>query len=254
MTSLEIVPLQSLPLVKAGDNLVALIASALELNGVTPRGKDVLVVAQKIVSKAEGRIVDLATIEPSARAVALAAQVGKDPRLVEVILSESVRVVRARRGVLIVEHRLGFIMANAGVDQSNVGPLDGSHRVLLLPENPDRSAEALRRGLAALTGIDMAVVINDSFGRPWRRGTAGVAIGAAGLPALIDLRGRPDLFGRTLEASIIGFADEVAAAASLLMGQADEALPAVLVRGLRWSAPESTAANIVRSPDEDLFR
>ena len=237
-----------------GDDLVELVASALKLNGVTPRAGDVLVVAQKIVSKAEGRVVDLATIEPSAQAVALAADVDKDPRLVEVILSESVRVVRARRGVLIVEHRLGFIMANAGVDQSNVGPADGSHRVLLLPDNPDRSAETLRRGLAALTGIDIAVVINDSFGRPWRQGTVGVAIGVAGLPALIDLRGRPDLFGRRLEVSIIGFADEVAAAASLLMGQADEALPAVLVRGLRWPAPESTAASIVRPTNEDLFR
>ena len=160
---------------------------------------DVLVVAQKIVSKAEGRVVDLATVEPSAKALTLAAEVDKDPRLVEVILSESVRVVRARRGVLIVEHRLGFIMANAGVDQSNVAPADGSPRALLLPKDPDRSAEALRRGLAKSTGIDLAVVINDSFGRPWRQGTIGVAIGVAGLPALIDLRGRPDLFGRTLE-------------------------------------------------------
>ena len=253
MTALEVVPLQGLPLISAGDDLVELIASALKLNGVTPRAGDVLVVAQKIVSKAEGRIVDLATIEPSAQAVALAADVDKDPRLVEVILSESVRVVRARRGVLIVEHRLGFIMANAGVDQSNVAPADGSRRVLLLPENPDRSAETLRRGLAAVTGIDVAVVINDSFGRP-RQGTASVAIGVASLPALIDLRGRPDLFGRRLEVSVIGFADEIAAAASLLMGQADEALPVVLIRGLRWSAPESTAASIVRPPNEDLFR
>ena len=254
MNSLEVVPLQGLPLIAAGDNLVELIASALKRNGVTVRADDVLVVAQKIVSKAEGRLVDLATIEPSAEAVALAAEVHKDLRLVQVILSESVRVVRARPGVLIVEHKLGFIMANAGVDQSNVGPPDGSPRVLLLPENPDRSAELLRRGLAARTGMDIAVVINDSFGRPWRRGTAGVAIGAAGLPALIDLRGRPDLFGRRLEVSVIGFADEVAAAASLLMGQADEAVPAVLIRGLSWSAPQSTAASIVRSPNEDLFR
>ena len=172
----------------------------------------------------------------------------------EVILSRSVRVLPARRNVLIVEHRLGFIMANAGVDQSNVGPADGVPRALLLPENPDRSAAALRIGLMAVTGIDLAVAINDSFGRAWRQGTAGVAIGAAGLPALIDLRGRPDLFGRTLEASVVGFTDEVAAAASLVMGQADEAAPAVLIRGLRWSAPESTAATIVRSPNEDLFR
>jgi coenzyme F420-0:L-glutamate ligase / coenzyme F420-1:gamma-L-glutamate ligase len=141
-------------------------------------------------------------------------------------------------------------MANAGVDQSNVGP----QRALLLPRDPDRSAEALRRGLSARTRADIAVVINDSFGRAWRQGTAGVAIGAAGLPALVDLRGQPDLFGRKLEASIIGFADEIAAAASLVMGQADEALPAVLIRGLRWSAPPSAAASILRSPNEDLFR
>jgi coenzyme F420-0:L-glutamate ligase / coenzyme F420-1:gamma-L-glutamate ligase len=254
MTSLEVITLAGLPLIKAGDDLVELIASGLKLSRVNPRAQDVLVIAQKIVSKAEGRMTDLATIKPSAQAIALAADVGKDPRLVEIILSESVRVVRARRGVLIVEHRLGFIMANAGVDQSNVAPEDGSAHVLLLPENPDRSAETLRRGLASLTGIDLPVVINDSFGRPWRQGTAGAAIGVAGLPALIDLRGRPDLFGRKLEVSVIGFADEIAAAASLVMGQADEATPVVLIRGLRWSAPESTAANIVRSPNEDLFR
>ena len=254
MTSIEVIGVSSLPLIKAGDDLAELIASALERNGVQPRARDVLVVAQKIVSKAEARIVDLAAVEPSAKARALAAEVGKDPRLVEVILSESARVVRARRGVLIVEHKLGFIMANAGVDQSNVAPADGAERVLLLPENPDRSAETLRRGFEKLTGIDVGVVINDSFGRPWRQGTAGVAIGVAGLPALIDLRGRPDLFGRKLEVSVIGFADEIAAAGSLVMGQADEALPAVLIRGLSWSAPESTAASIVRSAAEDLFR
>jgi coenzyme F420-0:L-glutamate ligase/coenzyme F420-1:gamma-L-glutamate ligase len=254
MTSLELVPLQGLPLIKAGDDLVELIASALKRNGVTPRAGDVLVVAQKIVSKAEGRIVDLASIKPSAEAIALAADVDKDPRLVEVILSESARIVRARRGVLIVEHRLGFIMANAGVDQSNVAPADGVERVLLLPKNPDRSAETLRRGLAALTGIDVAIVINDSFGRPWRQGTVGVAIGAAGLPALIDLRGRPDMFGRRLEASVVGFADEIAACASLVMGQADEALPAMLIRGLRWSASELPAVSLIRPPHEDLFR
>jgi coenzyme F420-0:L-glutamate ligase/coenzyme F420-1:gamma-L-glutamate ligase len=253
MTSLEVIALHGLPLIGAGDDLAELIAAALKRNSVAPRAKDVLVVAQKVVSKAEGRSVDLATVEPSAKALALAAEVDKDPRLVEVILSESVRVVRARRGVLIVEHRLGFIMANAGVDQSNVAPVDGSPHVLLLPEDPDRSAETLRRGLKA-NGIDLAIVINDSFGRPWRKGTVGVAIGVAGLPALIDLRGRPDLFGRKLEVSVIGFADEVAAAGSLLMGQADEALPVVLIRGLSWSAPELKAASLVRSRDEDLFR
>jgi len=254
MTSLEVIALQGLPLVKAGDNLAGLIASAFERNGVAPRAGDVLVVAQKIVSKAEARIVDLATVEPSAKARTLGAEIDKDPRLVEVILSESVRVVRTRRGLIIVEHKLGFIMANGGVDQSNVAPADGFAHVLLLPKNPDASAEGLRRGLKALTGADLAIVINDSFGRPWRQGTVGVAIGVSGLPALIDLRGRPDLFGRKLEVSVIGLADEVAAAASLVMGQADEALPAVLVRGLSWSAPHSTAASLVRPPNEDLFR
>jgi coenzyme F420-0:L-glutamate ligase / coenzyme F420-1:gamma-L-glutamate ligase len=254
MNSLEVIALTGLPLIQAGDDLVELIAASLKLNGVEPQAQDVLVVAQKIVSKAEGRVVDLATVVPSAKARTLAAEVDKDPRLVEIILSESVRVVRARRNVLIVEHRLGFIMANAGVDQSNVGSSDGSSRALLLPENPDGSAETLRNGLAAATGIDLAVVINDSFGRPWRQGTAGVAIGVAGIPALIDLRGRPDLFGRKLEVSVVGFADEIAAAASLVMGQADEASPVVLIRGLRWSAPESPAASILRSPNEDLFR
>jgi coenzyme F420-0:L-glutamate ligase / coenzyme F420-1:gamma-L-glutamate ligase len=254
MIALEVIALSGLPLIKAGDDLVGLIASSLGRNAVEPQAQDVLVIAQKIVSKAEGRVVDLATIKPSARAIALAADVAKDPRLVELILSESVRVVRARRGVLIVEHRLGFIMANAGVDQSNVGPADGVQRALLLPENPDRSAAALRIGLTAVTGIDLAVVINDSFGRAWRQGTTGVAIGAAGLPVLIDLRGRPDLFGRTLEVSVTGFADEIAAAASLVMGQADEASPVVLIRGLRWSAPESTATTIIRPSSEDLFR
>jgi coenzyme F420-0:L-glutamate ligase / coenzyme F420-1:gamma-L-glutamate ligase len=254
MTSLEVIALPGLPLVKPGDGLVELIGLALTRNNVAPRAGDVLVVAQKIVSKAEGRIVDLGTIQPSTKALALAAEVDKDPRLVEVILAESVRVVRVRRGVLIVEHRLGFIMANAGVDQSNIAPMDGAPRALLLPKDPDRSAEALQKGLKTLTGIDFAVVINDSFGRPWRQGTTGVAIGVAGLPAVIDLRGQPDLFGRTLEASVVGFADEIAAAASLLMGQADEATPVVLIRGLSWSAPQSTAASLVRPANEDLFR
>jgi coenzyme F420-0:L-glutamate ligase / coenzyme F420-1:gamma-L-glutamate ligase len=254
MTSLEVIALEGLPLIGAGDDLAERIASALARNDVGLRASDVLVVAQKIVSKAEGRMVDLATVAPSAKALQLAAEVDKDPRLVELILSESVRVVRARRGVLIVEHRLGFIMANAGVDQSNVAPAGGPSRALLLPKDPDASAGALRRGLKARTGIDIAVVINDSFGRPWRQGTAGVAIGAAGLPALMDLRGRPDLFGRKLEASVVGFADEIAAAASLVMGQADEATPVVLIRGLSWSAPESTAASLIRPSNEDLFR
>jgi coenzyme F420-0:L-glutamate ligase/coenzyme F420-1:gamma-L-glutamate ligase len=250
--ALELFAPSDLPMVRQGDDLVALIGAALA--AYAPRDGDVIVVAQKIVSKAEGRTVEVASVVPSDSAVALAAEVGKDPRLVEIVLSESQRVVRSRPNLLIVEHRLGYVMANAGVDQSNVAPQDGVARALLLPRDPDASAESLRVGLSARFGAKIAVIINDSFGRAWRRGTAGVAIGAAGLPSLIDLRGSPDLFGRTLEVSVIGFADEIAAAASLLMGQADEARPVVLVRGLSWTAPDSPAAELVRPPQEDLFR
>ena len=225
-----------------------------------------LALAQKIVSKAEGRsielakvkpsqkAVELAKVKPSDRAVALAAEVQKDPRLVELILSESVRVVRSRPNVLIVEHKRGWVMANAGIDQSNVGPTDGVERALLLPVDPDGSANRIRTRLGELLGTAPAVIITDSFGRAWRRGTQGIAIGAAGLPALLDLRGNPDLFGRTLQVSISGFADEIAAAASLVQGQGDEAQPAILVRGLTWSAPDNPASELVRPAAEDMFR
>src|SRR5262249_28822382 len=214
--------------IKRGDDLAALISDGLTHGGLEPRANDVVVIAQKVVSKAEGRSVELATVKPSPRAVALAQEVQKDPRLVELILSESVRVVRSRPNVLIVEHRLGFVMANAGIDQSNVGPTDRLERALLVPVKPDGTADEATEGLPAHFGVALAVVITDSFGRAWRRGTQGVAIGAAGLPALLDLRGNPDLFGRTLQVSISGFADEIAAAASLVMGQGDEAQPVVL--------------------------
>jgi coenzyme F420-0:L-glutamate ligase/coenzyme F420-1:gamma-L-glutamate ligase len=219
-----------------------------------PEAGDVLVVAQKIVSKAEGRYVDVTTVEPSERAIALAAEVDKDPRFVEVVLSESKRVVRHRPGLLIVEHRLGFVMANAGIDHSNLPTQAGGERVLLLPQNPDGSALALRTKLVDTLGTEISVIICDSFGRAWRKGTVGIALGAAGLPALIDMRGQPDLFGRELLVTETGFADEIAAAAGLLMGQADEAVPMVLVRGLGWSAPEVPAAALIRPAEHDLFR
>jgi coenzyme F420-0:L-glutamate ligase/coenzyme F420-1:gamma-L-glutamate ligase len=251
--TLELFAPPDLPMVRAGDDLAALIIAALDRSGRALTDRDVLVIAQKIVSKAEGRTVDLATITPTPRAIALGVEVGKDPRLVEVILSESARVVRSRPNLIIVQHRLGFVMANAGVDQSNVAPTDDVHRVLLLPEDPDASAERLRARLSAHYAARIGVIISDSFGRAWRRGTCGVAIGAAGLPSLIDLRGSPDLFGRTLEVSIIGFADEIAAAASLLQGQAAEARPVVLVRGLTWTAPDSPVTELIRPAAEDLF-
>jgi coenzyme F420-0:L-glutamate ligase / coenzyme F420-1:gamma-L-glutamate ligase len=250
---LEVFAIPGLPMVQAGDDLAALIADAVVTAGTPLRGGDVVVVAQKIVSKAEGRTVDLATVTPTAEALALAAKVEKDPRIVQVVLSESVRVVRSRPNLMIMQHRLGFVMANAGVDQSNVAPSDGVQRALLLPVDPDGSAETIRAHLTQRFDVKLGCIISDSFGRPWRRGTAGVAIGCAGLPSLIDLRGQPDLFGRILEVSIIGFADEIAAAASLLQGQAAEGQPVIVVRGLTWTAPDATIAELVRPPEEDLF-
>jgi coenzyme F420-0:L-glutamate ligase / coenzyme F420-1:gamma-L-glutamate ligase len=246
--------LRGIKLVEPGDDLGALTVQAFVDNDLAPQPSDVLVVAQKLVSKAEGRYVEIATVEPSPRAVALAAEVDKDPRFVEVVLGEARRVVRHRPGLLIVEHRLGFVMANAGIDHSNIASAGGGERVLLLPRDPDGSALALREHLRQAFGVAIGVIISDSFGRPWRKGTVGVAIGAAGLPAFVDMRGTPDLFGRELLVTETGFADEIAAAAGLVMGQAAEALPMVLVRGLAWSAPEKPAAEIVRSAEHDLFR
>jgi coenzyme F420-0:L-glutamate ligase / coenzyme F420-1:gamma-L-glutamate ligase len=252
--TLRLMALPDLPLIQPGDDLAALLAVEIERVAGDIEAGDVLVIAQKIVSKAEGRIVDLATVAPGAEAQRLAAETEKDARLVQVILDESRRVVRCRPGVLIVEHRLGFVMANAGVDRSNVDPTCGNEPVLLLPRDPDASAASLREALDARFGIAPAIIINDSFGRAWRRGTSGIALGAAGLPALLDLRGQPDLYDRPLRVTEIGFADEIAAAASLLMGQAAEGIPAVLVRGLAWFAAAAPAAALVRPAEEDLFR
>jgi coenzyme F420-0:L-glutamate ligase/coenzyme F420-1:gamma-L-glutamate ligase len=247
-------PIPGIPLVRPRDDLAELLILACERQAISPKEGDVLVLAQKVVSKAEARYIDLATVVPSARAQSLAAEVEKDPRLVEVILGESRRVVRQRPGILIVEHRLGFVMANAGVDRSNVDPEAGAEPVLLLPRDPDGSAATLLARISAHFGKPLAVIISDSWGRAWRRGTVGVALGAAGLPAVMDLRGRPDLFGHELRVTETGFADEIASAASLLMGQAAEATPAVLVSGLSWSAPSMPAHALLRPPEEDLFR
>jgi coenzyme F420-0:L-glutamate ligase / coenzyme F420-1:gamma-L-glutamate ligase len=251
---IELIGVEGLPLVAPGDDVADLIVAALDRAKLRPKTNDIVVVAQKIISKAENRFVDLATIEPSDRARGIAAAVEKDPRLVEVILAESTRIVRQARNLLITEHRLGFVMANAGIDQSNVGPADAGERVLLLPRDPDQSAEALRSRLSASYDCPLGVIINDSFGRAWRRGTVGVALGVAGIPALVDLRGRADLFGRALRVSIVGLADELAAAASLVMGQAAEAVPVVLVRGGTWTQPSCPAGALIRPAPEDLFR
>ena len=253
----SVYPLTGIGEVEAGCDLDALLADALDANGLAPVRHDVLVVAQKVVSKAEGRLVQLAGVVPSPRAEKLAASTGKDPRLVELILSESVEVVRSRPGVIIVRHRLGFVMAQAGIDRSNVR--DG--HALLLPEDPDASAARLRSVLDARFTSAPGVIIADSFGRPWRLGTTNVAIGAAGVPSLWDRRGEPDRHGRPLETTLIAWADAVAAAAGLVMGEVTEGIPAVLVRGLSWSAPEAEAEAeaeagaqaLVRPREEDMF-
>lgn len=251
---LHLIALPGFPQVASGDDIAALTAQALTRGGLALRSDDVLVFAQKVISKAEGRRIDLANIVPTARALELAQTVQKDPRLVELVLRESRRVVRFAKDVLIVEHHLGLIMANAGIDQSNVADPTGGEFALLLPEDPDASAAQLRDRLFTLTGCKPGIVISDSFGRPWRVGTVGVAIGCAGLPATLDLRGQTDLFGRPLRVTVVGHADEVASAASILMGQASEARPVILARGLAPRAPHQPAAALIRPQQQDLFR
>ena len=253
---LRVVALAGIPQVRPGDDIAALILDALKKSGLTLERGDILVIAQKIVSKAEGRLVDLATVAPSPRAQSLAAEVDKDPRLVELILRESTEVVRHRKNVLVVAHRSGYVLANAGIDASNVGEGegDGDNHVLLLPEDCNRSCREIRKRLADRTGMEIAVVINDSLGRAWRNGTVGTALGAAGLPALLDLAGTPDLYGRKLRTTEVGIADEIAAAASLLMGQAGEGTPVVLLRGLKLPARDGSAQELIRPREIDLFR
>jgi coenzyme F420-0:L-glutamate ligase/coenzyme F420-1:gamma-L-glutamate ligase len=248
------VALAGVPLVKPGDDLATIILAALATSHEKLCDGDVVVVAQKIVSKAEGRIVRLASVFPSAEAQSLARKVNKDPRLVELILRESDEVVRHRRDVLIVAHRLGFVMANAGIDLSNVEQGSGDDTALLLPEDPDATCAQLRGAVKTLTGADVAVIINDSHGRAFRNGAVGVAIGASGLPALSDLRGHADLYQRRLQSTEVAIADEIASAASLLMGQADEGRPIVVARGIPMKRRNGTAAELIRAKNLDLFR
>jgi coenzyme F420-0:L-glutamate ligase/coenzyme F420-1:gamma-L-glutamate ligase len=248
---LVLLALPGIPLINKGDDLPAIVWNAIADAGERLQDGDVLILAQKIISKAEGRTVALADVQPSARAIELASIAQKDPRIVELILAESVEVLRCRTGVIIVEHRSGFVLANAGIDASNVG---GGDSVLLLPLDADQSAAHIRDELSRLSGRELAVIINDSIGRAWRNGTVGTALGAAGIPGLLDLRGSPDLFGRALRVTEIGFADELAAAASLMMGQAGEGRPVVLARGVPYARRNGKAAELIRSKELDLFR
>lgn len=254
---LVLTPIETLPLIRPGDDLVDLLADALDDQGISVVDGDVLVLAQKIVSKAEGRIVDLREVSPSAPACELAEKAAKDPRLAELILQESVEILRIRPGLVVVEHRLGFVCANAGIDHSNIGP-DGANTAnewaLLLPVDPDASASRIRRGLEVRFSARLGVLVIDSHGRAWRLGTVGITIGISGMPGLLDLRGRPDLYGRELRNTEVGVADELAAGASLVMGQAAEARPAVHVRGFPHALREGSWRELARPQEEDLFR
>ena len=263
--SLTLTPLKNIPLIRQGDDLADIIVGVLDQNDIRLETDDIFVFAQKIISKSEGRAVNLATVTPSQKAVDLAAKIEKDPRLVELILQESKEVLRTRPGTIIVEHRLGFVCANAGIDHSNVNPrksLDplpmGEGReeewVLLLPKEPDLSAGRISNELGSRTGKRIGVLIIDSHGRAWRNGTVGMAIGLAGLPGLQDLRGQPDLFGYTLRITQVGVADELAAAASLMMGQAAEGTPIVHVRGFPYPLREGSLQELIRPKEQDLFR
>jgi coenzyme F420-0:L-glutamate ligase / coenzyme F420-1:gamma-L-glutamate ligase len=252
--SLTITALPGIPLIQPGDDLVEIILSALERAGYSLKTGDALVISSKIVSKAEGCLVDLNTITPGQEAERIAAETRKDPRIVELVLRESQNISRQAPGILVTQHRLGFVSANAGIDQSNVAA-EGD-LVLLLPSDPDRTAQTIHTRLQERTGARAGVIISDSHGRPFRMGNIGVAIGVAGLPALLDLRGQSDLFGRKLQISMQGYADLVASAAHLVCGEGDEGLPVVHMRGLRFEvgAASGRAADLVRPPEQDLYR
>ncbi len=254
--SLVLTSLENIPLIRRDDNLADIVLKSLQDTGLELQDNDILVLAQKIVSKAEGRNVNLAAVLPSPYAIELAQQTEKDSRVVELMLQESNEILRTRVGTIIVEHKLGFICANAGIDHSNVaGDGDSAEEwVLLLPEDPDRSCTSLRNEIESKTGKHIGVVIIDSHGRAWRNGTVGVAIGMSGVPGIIDKRGDKDLFGYTLRITIIGAADELAAAASLVMGQASEGRPVVHVRGFPYPLQEGSIKELIRPKEQDMFR
>jgi coenzyme F420-0:L-glutamate ligase/coenzyme F420-1:gamma-L-glutamate ligase len=254
MSSIYISTIPNFPHIQAGDDIAQLLLETLRQNNTALQNGDVLALAHKVISKAEGRLVNLSAVIPSQYACDIAEQVNKDPRLVELILQESDEISRMKPGVLIVRHRLGFTSANAGIDRSNVRQEAGQETVLLLPLDPDDSAARLRKAIREALDIEVGVLIVDSHGRPFRLGTVGVAIGAAGLPTLWDRRGESDLYGYHLEHTDVGTADEIAAAASLLMGQAAEGTPIVLIRGLKLPANHGKAIDLVRPKTLDMYR
>jgi coenzyme F420-0:L-glutamate ligase / coenzyme F420-1:gamma-L-glutamate ligase len=247
--------LPDIPLIKKGDNLAALILESVQRAKINVETGSIFILAQKVVSKAEGRMVALSSVAPSERAIALSEVTGKDSRFVELVLRESREVLRAQLGLLITEHRLGYICANAGIDRSNVRLRDDSEDwVLLLPEDPDVSCRQIQNQIHSEMGVDVGVIINDSHGRAWRNGTVGVALGAAGMPAVQDMRGSQDLFAYTLQSTEIGVADELAAAASLIMGQAGEGFPIVHAAGFPYPLRDGSARELIRLQSQDVFR
>lgn len=254
LSGVSIQAIPGMPEIKSGDRLVQIISQAMSDAGVELDDRSVLVVAQKVVSKAEGRLIDLGDVTPSVRAVELAEVTGKDPRLVELVLSESSAILRAVPGVLIVRHRLGYVMANAGIDQSNVPGNRTGECALLLPLDPERSAQRIMSALLTKSGRHPGVIISDSFGRPWRNGVVNVALASAGIPALIDHRDGIDRSGRVLQVTQVAFADAIAAGAALVMGEASEGNPLALVTGLHWTAAEVSAQALIRPIESDLFQ
>lgn len=254
---LEIVALDSVPIVEAGDDLAKIVLDALIANQWTLAAGDVITITSKLLSRAEGRFVDLSTLDVSEDAERLARETGKDPRLVELVLRDTKSISRKAPNILVVRHRLGFVSANAGIDASNAeppnAPAGSGPWALVMPKNPDKTAEAIRLAIVEATGVEVGIVITDSFGRPFRVGSVGIAVGVSGVPAVFDQRGKKDLFGRELESTITALADQIAAAADLVSGQADEARPITIVRGLSFDIVASSAAQLLRGSSTDLY-
>ena len=254
MKNLELLAIENIPLIEPGDDLVSILIQTIKEEKIKLRRGDILVIAQKVVSKSENRYAFLNDVTPSSEAIRIAKNSDKDPKLVQLILNESVKVIRQGRGVIVVENKLGFIHANAGIDKSNIESDTDNPKVLLLPKDPDNSALKIKEEIFRQTELKVGIIINDSSGRAWRKGIVGIAIGSSGVEVLLNLRGQKDLYGNTLEITEVGRVDEIASAASLLMGQANEGLPVIIVRGIPETSKVNNVKSILRDKSEDLFR
>ena len=254
MKNLELLAIENIPLIEPGDDLVSILIQTIKEEKIKLRRGDILVIAQKVVSKSENRYAYLNDVTPSSEAIRIAKNSDKDPKLVQLILNESIKVIRQGRGVIVVENKLGFIHANAGIDKSNIESDTDNPKVLLLPKDPDNSALKIKEEIFRQTELKVGIIINDSSGRAWRKGIVGIAIGSSGVEVLLNLRGQKDLYGNALEITEVGRVDEIASAASLLMGQANEGLPVIIVRGIPETSKVNNVKSILRDKSEDLFR